>query len=61
MRSDMVGHTSNASILEAKAGVFLSIPDQLELHADIKTKTSQNKQTIGIGNFLYCDNKAWTF
>lgn len=58
MRSDVVGHISNASILEAKTREFPQVPGQLLV--DIKTKPTQNKQNICIGNFLYYDKKALT-
>lgn len=60
MQSDMMGHTSNLSILGAKAGEFPRVPGQLGLHADNKNKPSQNKQIACIGDLLYCDSKAET-
>lgn len=45
-RLDVVGHTSDDSILEAKVGNFPWVPGQFELHTDIKTEPSQNNNKL---------------
>lgn len=60
MKLDVVGHTSNASILAAKTEDFLWVLGQFELHTDIKLEPSQNNNKLFPSEILtFCCSLLW--